>query len=110
MIRRISKQNDLRDIIKSCPSGVIDDIIAIYYYIQGTDSIITTPFEKVGNQLIVNIPSDLLNTLPDGILMRRAYYMVEDASFPDGYYNLTFDDNMEVWLETDPFDNGDSDV
>ena len=110
MIRRISKNNDLRDIIKSCPSGVIDDIIAIRYYIQGKEDYIDATFEKVGSQLIVNLPADVLSTLPDGILMRRAYYMVKDSSYPDGYYNLELEDNMDVWLETDPLDNGDSDI
>ena len=98
MIRRISKKNDLRDLIKSCPSGVVDDIYAIDYYIQGYNETIQGTFEKKGNILEVILPSADLETLPNGILMRRAYYKVLDASYPDGYYNLEFEDNMNVWL------------
>ena len=109
MIRRISKNNDLRDIIKSCPSGVVDNIFAIQYYIQGKTEVIDADFEQVGSQLIVTLPSEKLKQLPDGILMRRAYYMVVDETYPDEHYNLEFDDNMDIWLESDPLDNGDSD-
>ena len=98
MIRRISKRNDLRDLIKSCPSGVIDDIYAIDYYIQGYNETIQGTFEKKGDILEVILPSTDLETLPNGILMRRAYYKVLDSSYPDGYYNLEFEDNMNVWL------------
>ena len=98
MIRRISKKNDLRDLIKSCPSGVIDDIYAIDYYIQGYNETIQGTFEKKGDILEVILPSTDLETLPNGILMRRAYYKVLDSSYPDGYYNLEFEDNMNVWL------------
>ena len=98
MIRRISKHNDLKDLIKSCPSGVIDDIYAIEYYIQGYNTVIQANFTKTGEVLEVILPSVDLETLPNGILMRRAFYKVLDASYPDGYYNLQFEDNMSVWL------------
>ena len=98
MIRRISKHCDLKDIIKSCPSGVIDDIYAIEYYIQGYNTVIQANFTKKETMLEVIIPSTDLETLPNGILMRRAFYKVLDASYPDGYYNLEFEDNMNVWI------------
>jgi len=98
MIKRLSKHNDYKDIIKSCPSGVIDDIYAIEYYIQGYNTVIQANFTKKGTMLEVIIPSTDLETLPNGILMRRAYYKVLDASYPDGYYNLEFEDNMNVWI------------
>ena len=98
MIRRISKHNDLKDIIKSCPSGVIDDIYAIEYYIQGHNETIQASFTKTGEVLEVVLPSTDLETLPNGILMRRAFYKVLDSSYPDGYYNLQFEDNMNIWL------------
>ena len=98
MIRRISKHNDLKDIIKSCPSGVIDDIYAIEYYIQGNNVTITASFTKVGNELVVVLPTSQLELLPNGILMRRAFYKVVDTTYPDGYYNLEFEDNMNIWL------------
>lgn len=98
MIRRISKHNDLKDYIKSCPSGVIDDINEIRYYIQGHPEYIVADFTKVGNQLVVILPTSQLETLHNGILMRRAFYKVTDTSYPDGYYNLEFEDCMNIWL------------
>ena len=101
MIRRISKYNDLKDIINSCPSGVIDDIYAIEYYIDGYDEGISASFTKVDGHLEVILPTSQLQLLPNGILMRRAYYRVADTSYPDGYYNLEFEDNMNIWLGDD---------
>ena len=98
MIRRISKHNDLRDIVRSCPSGVIDDIYAIEYYTQGNETVIQAVFTKVGSQLEVILPASDLELLTDGILMRRAYYRVSDSSYPDGYYNLEFVESTNVWL------------
>ena len=98
MIRRISKNNDLKDLIKSCPSGVIDDIYSIKYYIQGYNVEVEATFTKVGEHLEVILPTSLLETLPNGILMRKAFYKVVDSSYPDGYYNLMFEDNMNIWL------------
>ena len=108
MIRRIQITNDLLDVIKSCPSGVIDDIYKIEYYIQGFDTVYEAKFTKEGDCLKVVLPSSELEKLEDGILMRRAYYKVSDSSYPDGYYNLTFEDNMNVWLgsgeSSDPYE------
>ena len=111
MIRRISKNNDLKDLIKSCPSGVIDDITEIRYFISGhPETEIVATFEKVGTHLEAILPTSDLATLSNGVLMRRALYKVTDSSYPDGYYNLEFIDNLDVWLgdeETqDPFDPG----
>ena len=111
MIRRISKNNDLKDLIKSCPSGVIDDITEIRYFISGhPETEIVATFEKVGTHLEAILPTSDLATLSNGVLMRRALYKVADSSYPDGYYNLEFIDNLDVWLgdeETqDPFDPG----
>ena len=107
MIRRIQITNDLLDVIKSCPSGVIDDIYKIEYYIQGFDTVYEAKFTKEGDCLKVVLPSSELEKLENGILMRRAYYKVSDSSYPDGYYNLTFEDNMNVWLggeSSDPYE------
>ena len=111
MIRRISKNNDLKDLIKSCPSGVIDDITEIRYFISGhPETEIVATFEKVGSHLEAILPTSDLATLSNGVLMRRALYKVSDPAYPDGYYNLEFVDNLDVWLgdeETeDPFDPG----
>ena len=108
MIRRIQTTNDLLDVIKSCPSGVIDDIYKIEYYIQGFDTVYDAEFTNEGDYLKVVLPSSELEKLESGILMRRAYYKVSDSSYPDGYYNLTFEDNMNVWLgsgeSSDPYE------
>ena len=107
MIRRIQTTNDLLDVIKSCPSGVIDDIYKIEYYIQGFDTVYEAEFTHEGDYLKVVLPSSELEKLENGILMRRAYYKVSDSSYPDGYYNLTFEDNMNVWLggeSSDPYE------
>ena len=108
MIRRIQTTNDLLDVIKSCPSGVIDDIYKIEYYIQGFDTVYEAEFTHEGDCLKVVLPSSELEKLESGILMRRAYYKVSDSSYPDGYYNLTFEDNMNVWLgsgeSSDPYE------
>ena len=111
MIRRISKKNDLKDLIKSCPSGVIDDITEIRYFISGhPETEIVATFKKVGTHLEAILPTSDLATLSNGVLMRRALYKVTDSAYPDGYYNLEFIDNLDVWLgdeETqDPFDPG----
>ena len=108
MIRKIQTTNDLLDVIKSCPSGVIDDIYKIEYYIQGFDTVYEAKFTHEGDCLKVVLPSSELEKLENGILMRRAYYKVSDSSYPDGYYNLTFEDNMNVWLgsgeSSDPYE------
>ena len=105
MIRRISKSNDLKDLIKSCPSGVIDDITEIRYFISGhPETEIVATFEKVGSHLEAILPTSDLATLSNGVLMRRALYKVTDSAYPDGYYNLEFVDNMDVWLCADVTD------
>ena len=108
MIRRINKNNDLKDLIKSCPTGVIDDIYEIRYYIYGYNTEITASFEKKGEMLEVILPTSALQTLPNGVLYRKAFYKVVDSSYPDGYYNLMFEDNLNIWLddgaETSPVD------
>ena len=99
MIRRIAKTNDLKDLIKSCPSGVIDDITEIRYFISGhPETEIVATFEKVGSHLEAILPTSELSTLGNGVLMRRALYKVSDPAYPDGYYNLEFVDNLDVWL------------
>ena len=99
MIRRISANNDYRDIVRSCPSGVIDDIYAIEYYVKGYDGVYNAAFSKTGHLLEVIIPSSALKTLHSGLLMRRAKYSNEDSSFPDGNYDLEFVESMDVWLD-----------
>lgn len=100
MIRRISKNNDLKDIIKGYPDGVLDNIYELRYYIYGNETQYITPtFTKKGEILEVIIPTSQLQTLTnDGILYRKAFYKESDVRFPDQYYNLELVDNMEIWL------------
>ena len=100
MIRRISNKNDYIDIVRSCPSGVIDDIYEVEYYVDGYSNVYSASFSKKGSLLEVIIPSSALQTLPSGLLMRRAKYRNEDPSFPDGNYDLEFVEDMNVWLES----------
>jgi uncharacterized protein YukE len=106
MIRRISNKNDYIDIVRSCPSGVIDDIYEVEYYVDGYSSVYSASFSKKGSLLEVIIPSSALQTLPSGLLMRRAKYRNEDPSFPDGNYDLEFVEDMNVWLESGSVEPG----
>ena len=111
MIRRLSKNQDYIDIIKSCPSGVIDDIYSIKYFISGhPETEVEASFTKKGNLLEVILPTSQLAELGNGLLMRRSLYSNVDPAFPDGQYNLEFVEDLNVWLgdeEVDPpFDNG----
>ena len=102
MIRVLSKKSDLRDIIKSCPTGVIDDIHTVKYFIEGhPETEYEASFTRKGRYLEVILPSGELEKLSSGILMRRALYRVSDSAYPDGEYNLEFIDNLGVWLGED---------
>lgn len=99
MIRRLNKNSDLRDFIHSRPKGVIDDIYEVRYYIYGNESKYISPaLEREGDVLVAVLASQDLQHLANGILYRKAFYRVPDASYPDGYYDLEFVDNMEIWL------------
>ena len=111
MIRRISKNNDLRDLIKSIPGDVVDSVYDIRYYIQGQEGVELDENFTCSNGIItVNLPKEDLQLLPNGILMRKALYRVVDSSYPDGYYDLEFNDCMDIWLGEPYNDNGDSDI
>lgn len=103
--------NDLKDIIKSIPGDVVDSVYDIRYYIQGQEGVeIDENFTCDDGIITVILPAEDLRLLPNGILMRRALYRVEDSSYPDGYYNLEFVDNMNIWLGGPYNDEGDSDI
>jgi len=112
MIRRITRNNDYKDIIKSCPEGVIDYVYRVDYYVSGHPEVFVelTPV-RVGEHLEVVISTEALANLTyNGVLMRRAYYSQIDPDYPDDSYDLEFVDSMNVWLgEEDtvaPFDPG----
>ena len=99
MIRRIQKNNDLVDYIKSYPKEVIGNVYELRYYIYGNDTQYITPtFVRKGDILEVAIPTSQLQTLGDGILYRKALYKEPETRFPDNYYNLEIIDNMDIWL------------
>ena len=101
MVRRLPKNNDIRDIIKSVPDYVVNDITEIQYYVYGyEDDVITPAMSFEGDIIKVIISSDELQTLPDGLLYRKCFYNKEDAEYPDGQYNLEIVDNMGIWLES----------
>ena len=99
MIRRITKNNDLKDIIRSIPSDVINNINEVRYYVYGyEDKFIAPEFTQEGDILKVIIPAEDLETLPDGLLYRQCFYNKDDADYPDGVYNLSITDNLELWI------------
>ena len=99
MIRRITKNNDLKDIIRSIPSEVINNIEEVRYYVYGyEDKFIAPEFTQEGDILKVIIPAEDLETLPDGLLYRQCFYNKDDADYPDGVYNLSITDNLELWI------------
>ena len=99
MIRRITKNNDLKDIIRSIPSDVINNIEQVRYYVYGyEDKFIAPEFTQEGDILKVIIPAEDLDTLPDGLLYRQCFYTKNDEDYPDGVYNLSITDNLELWI------------
>jgi len=102
MLKRISIENDLRDIIKGFPDDVLDKVTSIEYYTTGDkEKVITPSFERVNDIIVVAIPSQDLKTLPSGVLYRRATYQEEDELYPDLTYDLTIIDSMDIWIEAD---------
>ena len=99
MIRRITKNNDLKDIIRSIPSDVINNINEVRYYVYGYENKFIAPeFTQEGDILKVIIPAEDLETLPDGLLYRQCFYNKADVDYPDGVYNLSITDNLELWI------------
>lgn len=99
MIRRITKNNDLKDIIKSIPSDVINNIEQVRYYVYGYENKFIAPaFTQEGDILKVIIPAEDLKTLPDGLLYRQCLYNKDDKDYPDGVYNLSITDNLDLWI------------
>lgn len=99
MIRRITKNTDLKDIIRSIPSDVINNIEQVRYYVYGYENKFIAPeFTQEGDILKVIIPAEDLKTLPDGLFYRQCLYNKDDVDYPDGEYNLSITDNLELWI------------
>lgn len=102
MIRRIAKNNDLLDIIKGYPEGVLNNIHTLKYYTYGNeDYAISVDFDLKGDVIEAVLPAEDLISLPDGVFYRKAYYSDVDERFPDQSYDLEIVDCMDIWLYGD---------
>ena len=99
MIKRLNKQTDQLDIIVCKDDMFARNVKRIIYYTQGhKDTFIEPEFEVQNDVLVIALPTQELDTLQAGILMRDVEYIVEDALYPDGKRNLILTDNMNVWI------------
>lgn len=99
MIKRLNKATDQLDLIVCKDAEFASNVKRIIYYTQGNkDTFIEPEFDIQNDVVVVGLPTQELETLPEGILMRDLEYVVEDALYPDGKRNLILTDNMNVWL------------
>lgn len=99
MIKRLNKQTDQLDIIVCKDDMFARNVKRIIYYTQGhKDTFIEPEFDTQNDVLVIALPTQELDTLQAGILMRDVEYIVEDALYPDGKRNLILTDNMNVWI------------
>lgn len=99
MIKRLNKATDQLDLIICKDDMFARNVKRIIYYTQGHKSTFIEPdFETQNDVLVIALPTQELDTLPSGILMRDVEYIVEDALYPDGKRNLILTDNMNVWI------------
>lgn len=99
MIKRLNKATDQLDLIVCKDDMFARNVKRIIYYTQGHKSTFIEPeFETQNDVLVIALPSQELEQLPAGILMRDVEYIVEDALYPDGKRNLILTDNMNVYV------------
>jgi hypothetical protein len=99
MIKRLNKATDQLDIIVCKDDMFARNVKRIIYYTQGHKNTYIEPeFEVQNDVLVIALPTQELETLQAGILMRDVEYIVEDALYPDGKRNLILTDNMNVWI------------
>ena len=99
MIKRLNKATDQLDIIVCKDDVFARNVKRIIYYTQGHKNTYIEPeFEVQNDVLVIALPTQELDTLQAGILMRDVEYIVEDALYPDGKRNLILTDNMNVWI------------
>ena len=99
MIKRLNKATDQLDIIVCKDDMFARNVKRIIYYTQGNkDTFIEPEFEVQNDVIVIALPTQELDTLQAGILMRDVEYIVEDALYPDGKRNLILTDNMNVWI------------
>ena len=99
MIKRLNKATDQLDIIVCKDDMFARNVKRIIYYTQGHKNTYIEPeFEVQNDVIVIALPTQELDTLQAGILMRDVEYIVEDALYPDGKRNLILTDNMNVWI------------
>ena len=99
MIKRLNKATDQLDIIVCKDDMFARNVKRIIYYTQGHKDIFIEPeYEVQKDVIVIALPTQELEKLPAGILMRDVEYIVEDALYPDNKRNLILTDNMNVWL------------
>lgn len=99
MIKRLNKATDQLDIIVCKDDMFARNVKRIIYYTQGhKDTFIEPEFEVQNDVIVIALPTQELDTLQAGILMRDVEYIVEDALYPDGKRDLILTDNMNVWI------------
>lgn len=99
MIKRLNKATDQLDLIICKDDMFARNVKRIIYYTQGRkDTFIEPEYDVQNDVIVVALPTQELETLPSGILMRDVEYIVEDALYPDGKRNLILTNTMDVWL------------
>ena len=99
MIKRLNKMTDQLDLIVCKDDVFARNVKRIIYYTQGhKDTFIEPEYDIQNDVIVIALPTQELEKLPAGILMRDVEYIVEDALYPDSKRNLILTDNMEVWL------------
>ena len=99
MIKRLNKQTDQIDLIICVDEMFASNVKKIIYYTQGhRDNYIEPAFDIQNDVIVVALPTQELDSLDAGILMREVEYWVEDNLYPDSKRNVILTDNMEVWI------------
>ena len=99
MIKRLNKMTDQLDLIVCKDDVFARNVKRIIYYTQGhKDTFIEPEYDIQNDVIVIALPTQELEKLPAGILMRDVEYIVEDALYPDNKRNLILTDNMNVWL------------
>lgn len=99
MIKRLNKATDQLDLIVCKDEMFASNVKRIIYYTQGHKTTFMEPeFDIQNDVIVIALPTQELDTLPAGILMRDVEYIVEDMLYPDGKRNLVMTDNMNVYI------------
>lgn len=97
MIQRISKSNDLKDVLLEYRPEIVEHIFKIEYYVG--DVCQEFDIDREGTVVSIRLDAEKLKNFPDGILYRKVYYNTIDERYPDQRYDLVSVDCMDIWLE-----------